>query len=76
VLCFVEVRSLRTTDHGHPLETIGRRKQARIIRAARHYLAVRGGAEREVRFDVVSIVYEPELELRLIRGAFEAHDRW
>ncbi|MBK6849301.1 MAG: YraN family protein [Proteobacteria bacterium] len=81
VLCFVEVRSRRHAELGHPLETIGPRKQARLIRAARHYLArhdlAQGEqAERTVRFDVVSIVYEPEFELRLVQGAFEVGTHW
>jgi len=46
VLCFVEVRSLASTQHGHPLETIDHAKRARLIRAVRHYLSCRGGGER------------------------------
>lgn len=76
VLCFVEVRSRRDAEHGHPLETVGTRKQARLIRAARHYLASRALGDRTVRFDVVSIVHEPALELRLVQGAFEVGTHW
>ena len=72
VLCFVEVRSRRSSTYGNPLETIGGRKRGRLIHAARHYLAVRARSDREVRFDVVGIVYEPALSIDLVRGAFEA----
>lgn len=72
VLCFVEVRSRQSAERGHPLETIDYRKRARLIRAARHYLATHPVGERAVRFDVVSIVYSPRLELQLIQGAFDA----
>jgi Holliday junction resolvase-like predicted endonuclease len=65
------VRSRRDATLGDPLETIGRRKQARLINAARHYLAVRRCEEREVRFDVVGIVYAPLLCIELVRSAFE-----
>lgn len=71
LLCFVEVRSRQNADLGHPLETIGWRKRQRLVRAARHYLATRGPADAFTRFDVISIVYEPELEIELHRGAFE-----
>lgn len=71
VLCFIEVRSRRSDAFGDPLETIDRPKQRRIIRAARLFLARGGCGDREVRFDVVGIVYEPELRIRLIKGAFE-----
>jgi putative endonuclease len=71
VLCFIEVRSRRSDAFGDPLETIDRAKQRRIIRAARLFLASGRHGDREVRFDVVGIVYEPELRIRLIKGAFE-----
>lgn len=76
VLCFVEVRSLASLTHGHPLETVGGAKRARLIRAARHYLAARGGAEREMRFDVVAVLGGPRPELELVRGAFEWNQVW
>ena len=73
VLCFVEVRSRANAALGHPLETVGMAKQARLIRAARYYLAThRGCADRFTRFDVVGIVYRPRLDIRLVQGAFEA----
>jgi putative endonuclease len=71
LICFVEVRSRRSAAFGHPLETIGRRKQTRVIRAAQHYLATHRCADAAVRFDVVAIVYEPKLEIQLVQGAFE-----
>lgn len=76
VLCFVEVRSTESRAFGDPLETIGDAKQARIIRAARHYLATRRVDDRQVRFDVVGIVYQPRLEIQLVRGAFETSSWW
>ena len=72
VLCFIEVRSRRSASRGHPLETVDRRKQARIIRAAEHYLATQQAGDCAVRFDVVAILFEPELDVQLVQGAFEA----
>jgi len=76
VLCFVEVRSLASADHGHPFETIDAGKRGRLIRAVRHYLSRRGGGEREMRFDAVAVLYSPSPTLELIRGAFECSDAW
>jgi putative endonuclease len=73
-LCFVEVRSRRTAVYGHPLETIDRRKRRRLIAAARQYLASMAHSQLPVRFDVVSLVYRPVLEVRLVRGAFTSTD--
>ena len=39
LLCFVEVRSRASAELGAPEETIDRRKRARVIHAAEHYLA-------------------------------------
>lgn len=72
VLCFIEVRCRRSVVLGHPLETIDRRKQARIVRAAASYLADHPEPGPK-RYDVVGIVLGPEgarPEITLIRGAF------
>ncbi len=71
-LVFVEVRSRASARRGHPLETVGARKQARVIRAAKAWLSGRGLWERvAVRFDVVGLVGRDEPEICWIRGAFE-----
>lgn len=71
-LCFIEVR-LRSNDRfGSPEESVDRRKQRRLARAARAWLATRKPpAHRELRFDIVAIdasVHPPRL--RLLRDAF------
>lgn len=80
VLCFVEVRSTRSNAFGDPLETIDAAKRRRIIRTAQYFIS--GAARRyealpdEIRFDVVGITLEPELKIRLVRGAFETSASW
>src|SRR3989339_1926380 len=63
VLCFVEVRSLSSTKHGHPLETITRTKQRRILWAAQVYLQTHQLELPSVRFDVIGIVNEVQQEI-------------
>ncbi len=69
-LVFVEVRYRSDTRYGTPAETIGRRKQQRLLLAARVYLRMhphRGVA----RFDVVAIHPERgEPRFEWIRNAF------
>jgi putative endonuclease len=72
VLCFVEVRSVKSKTFHDPLDTITSKKQARIIRAAQHYLASHETRADQLRFDVIGVTYNPSLEIRLVRGAFEA----
>ena len=72
---FVEVRSRTGTALGHPLETITREKQRRVIRSARLYLSETPTPAEAFRFDVVAITFDPEAvaepELVHIPSAFE-----
>ncbi len=55
-LVFIEVRFRRNTNHGSALETVTAQKQARIRKAASHFLQQHPDmAERPCRFDVVGI---------------------
>jgi putative endonuclease len=68
-LVFVEVRYRRRDDFGGALSSVDRRKQQRLILAARHYLASSGWSG-PCRFDVVGI--DRGREARWIRDAFSA----
>jgi putative endonuclease len=54
---FVEVRSRTGEAHGHPLEAIHPRKQSRVVRAARFYLAAEHPTASAYRFDVVAVTF-------------------
>ncbi len=54
-LVFVEVRRRSHTGFGGAAASVDLRKQKRLIAAARHYLAGRGGEPPPCRFDVVAI---------------------
>jgi putative endonuclease len=69
VLVFVEVRSRSDDVHGHAVEMIGRTKQRRVIRVARHYLAIAAPNFEQCRFDVVAITASAPI---LLRDAFRA----
>lgn len=71
---FCEVRSRTGELSGDPLETVDGRKQARIARAARHYLAVEPISATGFRFDVVAVTfYDDGREPRVVHiaAAFE-----
>jgi putative endonuclease len=57
---FVEVRSRTGAALGHPLETITAAKRARIIRAARLYLAAEAPSAAGYRFDVVAVTFQAD----------------
>jgi putative endonuclease len=68
-LVFVEVRRRSSPAFGGAAASVDARKQARIVAAARHYLA-RLGEEPACRFDVVTWDGDPGLPA-WIRGAFD-----
>lgn len=74
---FVEVRSVTGPARFDPRRTVGRRKQARIVHAARQYASLHDVGREDVvlRFDVITIIFQPpdgNPELRHVEGAFEA----
>jgi putative endonuclease len=68
-LVFIEVRYRSRDDFGGALSSVDRRKQERLILAARHYLAGSGWSG-PCRFDVVAIGGRSGAEW--IRDAFSA----
>jgi putative endonuclease len=72
VIVFVEVKTRSDDRFGVPLESVHRRKQQKMIKAALFFLAQRRFQDRETRFDVVGITFEdrkPKVEH--IQNAFE-----
>ncbi len=73
LLVFVEVRTRRSAVFGSPEETVDARKQARVVRAARDFLARWRGPERGARFDVIALVDAPSgVQLLHLPGAFDS----
>lgn len=68
VLVFVEVRARKGAGFGGAAESITATKQARIILAARHYLA-RHGLDVPCRFDAVLL---DDGDMRWVKNAFAA----
>ena len=74
VIAFVEVRSRSDSSLATPEATIGPGKVRRIVLAARHWLAKRGNAGLDIRFDVIAIdgaIGGPR-EIRHLPAAFNA----
>ena len=72
LLVFVEVRTRATAAFGGPEETVGARKQRRVVAAARDYLAHRRGPAKAARFDVIAVVDGPSgPSLTHFENAFE-----
>jgi putative endonuclease len=67
-MVFTEVKLRSSKSFGGAAYSVGPRKQARIIAAARHYLA--GKKEVPCRFDVVLLECLEPLQIEWIRDAF------
>lgn len=75
---FIEVRSKNTPEFGLPEDTIHKRKQAQITKAALAYIKKFHLENVSCRFDVVCIdnVDMNFPEIRLIKNAFELDSRY
>jgi putative endonuclease len=72
---FVEVKTRRSEQFGHPTEAIDLRKQSRMTRAAVSYLKRHGLLDYRSRFDVVAILWPANVKRPKIEhyiSAFEA----
>lgn len=61
VLCFIEVKARRSEDFAPAIAAVNARKQRQIIRTAKVYRRIFGLEDREVRYDVVTVLL-PERE--------------
>ena len=69
-LAFVEVKTRMTADFGEPERAVDADKEAHVTRAARYYAAHAGIGWEKTRFDIVTVVLEPEPRLAWYRDAF------
>ena len=73
-LVFIEVRSRSTQDAYDPIESIGFRKQQRLMRTAMHYLQKKHYLDTyPCRFDVIGITYTASIpHVQWIQHAFSS----
>ena len=73
-LCFVEIKARTGTRFGLPEESVNRWKVRKLTLLAQIYLKFRKLPEQAIRFDVVSVLFQPDAptQTRIIRGAFTA----
>ncbi|MGK0442543.1 MAG: putative endonuclease [Pseudohongiellaceae bacterium] len=71
-IVFVEVRYRKNNSHGTPLETVDKRKQAKLLFAAEHYIQQHHYEHMNCRFDVIAANsdYTGELHFDWVKNAF------
>lgn len=73
-IIFCEVKTRSSTVMGTPEQFVTRQKQLNLIRAANAYI-IRSALQKEVRFDIISIVQkESSFDIHHIPAAFSP--RW
>jgi putative endonuclease len=72
LISFVEVKTRRSEEFGHPEESVNRRKRKKIINTAKYYLMVNNlYYKKDVRFDILSIIRKKsEFEIDFFENAF------
>lgn len=73
MICFIEVKTRRSTAFGLPEEGVIERKRGHLVRIAQFYLKGRGLIDRNCRFDVISILIDKngnKPQIQLIQDAF------
>jgi len=76
---FVEVKTRRSQESGHPAEAVDPAKQRRLTRLAVTFLKRHGLLERPARFDVVAVTWiadERRPAIEHLQNAFDAVGRW
>lgn len=71
-LCFIEVKSRSSNDHGRPEEFVDSRKQQKLVKTAQSYISTHDISDRPMRFDIVAV----DLNLstsELFTNAFQAN---
>ena len=72
LLCLVEVKTRKSSDFGFPEEFVDRKKQERLIRAAKLLSARKAFRDKRIRFDIVSVLFtDDRAEINHIENAFE-----
>ncbi len=71
-LVIIEVKTRETAEHGPPERAVSPEKQRHLLRVAREYARKTDTPWEQVRFDVVSVVFNDRPEIMLIRRAFGA----
>jgi putative endonuclease len=69
-LVFVEVKTRASAEFGEPSGAVDMEKRDRVMRAARDYVRRAEVPWDRVRFDIVSIVLQPQTAIEWLQDAF------
>lgn len=70
-LVFVEVKTRHSDQWTRPLDAVNAKKRRLILRGASAWLRMLDRPEVPFRFDVVEVILDPPMKVRVIEGAFD-----
>ena len=68
-LVFIEVKSRQSNNFGYPDESVDSKKIDHILDCADHFI-YQVQWDGDIRFDIISILYKPQLSIEHIEDAF------
>ena len=74
-IVFVEVKTRKSTDKGHPADAVDERKQVKLTRLALSFLKRHRLLDHSSRFDVIAITWPDEVKdptIEHFKNAFES----
>ncbi len=75
-LVFVEVKARWNLNYGEPLLAVDRKKQIQIVKTAMAYIAEHDIKDKDIRFDVVSILFDRKNKVEkfeIVENAFDGN---
>jgi putative endonuclease len=76
---FVEVKTRRSHETGHPADAVDDKKQRRLTRLGLAYLKRHGLLEHSARFDIIAVTWPENAKKPVIEhfeNAFEPQEKW
>jgi putative endonuclease len=70
MLACVEVKTRKNADFGRPEEFVGGEKRRQLIRAAHNFARRAKVDPARLRYDVISVILEPETQIELYKDVF------
>jgi putative endonuclease len=68
-IAFIEVKTRQNRNFGYPVDAVGNKKIDNILKCAGHYI-YQTQWKGNIRFDIISILKEPEFSIEHIEDAF------
>ncbi len=67
-IVFIEVKTRKNANYGHPIDAVDKRKQKHILNASKYYIYINKLENRDMRFDVIEIYVKDKFYINHIKN--------